>query len=317
MAKPRGLYVIQAPAQCSIFESGRMMYECIRRSTSFDLDYFEATAENQELDKTYDFYIFNFHHATMSWLNLENVKKLPGLKMTFVLEVLDGNPFVYCPRGVFDVYLPVDPTFVSSDPSVIGISRPLEDFQSVTSFDKQEIPVIGSFGFGTPGKGFEFVVDAVNKEFDRAKVRINIPFGTFTKVHGEDLPYRLAKLCKGMAKPGIDVEVTHDFMSSKELISWCEQNTLNCFLYNRYIPGLSATTDQAIVAGRPLAVSIDPTFRHVHKYLKPFPKRSLRQSIELSLPEVLKMREDWSSAKFLKTFEGILLSRGLITSEEA
>ena len=36
------------------------------------------------------------------------------------------------------------------------------------------IPIIGSFGFATLGKGFELVVDAVNKEFDEAVVRISM-----------------------------------------------------------------------------------------------------------------------------------------------
>ena len=96
-------------------------------------------------------------------------------------------------------------------------------------------------------------------------------------------------------------------MTKDELIEWCGHNTLNCFFYNRMQPGLSATTDQAISSGRPLAVSTNETFRHIHPYIRPYPFRTLKEAIELSQPEVLQMQRAWTRENFAKQFENLLM----------
>jgi hypothetical protein len=164
---------------------------------------------------------------------------------------------------------------------VYAFPRPLEIPSLVTPYRESSIPVIGSFGFATIGKGFELVVDAVNKEFDEAIVRINIPPSTYGddhywKIHKRNYGEYLSELCNKVAKRGVQVVITNEFLTKDQLIEWCSQNTLNCFLYNRNQPGLSATTDQAISSGRPLAISTNETFRHIQRYIKPYPFQSLR-----------------------------------------
>ena len=113
--------------------------------------------------------------------------KLPGFKVTFVLETLPNDPFVFCPSDDFDAYCALDPTMDIADKRVYAFPRPLEIPSREIIYRETSVPVIGSFGFATPGKGFELVVDAVNREFEEAVVRINIPPGTFT----EDIFYKL------------------------------------------------------------------------------------------------------------------------------
>ncbi|MFO0581857.1 MAG: methyltransferase domain-containing protein [Anaeromyxobacter sp.] len=310
--KPRGLFVNPKKAQCSIYESGRMMYECLLRSERYDLDWREIDQRDPKIQGGYDFYAFNYHHVTMGWLDLSTLARLgKAPRFTFVLEVNPGDPFVLCPKDRFDAYLPLDPSLVHPDPKVFPFPRPVEPAVKLAPYVEREVPVIGSFGFGTPGKGFELVVEAVNREFDRAKVRINIPPGTYADpftqiIHARSYPEYLGDLARAVAKPGVEVEVTHRFMGDQELIDWCGQNTLNCFLYNRDQPGLSATTDQAIASRRPLAVGTNPTFRHIHPYLRPYPYRSLKASIAESGPEVLQMGEDWAAERFAARFEEVL-----------
>ena len=107
-----------------------------------------------------------------------------------------------------------------------------------------------------------------------AVVRINIP-------QGKDVEpawkrrfklYLLKRSIEKVKNPGTEVRITEDYMTKPELITWCSQNTLNCFLYDRDLPGLAATTDQCIVSGRPLAVSDNETFRHILQYIKPYPE---------------------------------------------
>lgn len=301
----KGLFINTEKAVCSIHESGLMVYNCIKNSTVFTLEYFEISKDNLSIPASYDFYLFNYHFSTTGWLDTKSIKKLPGLKGTIVLEILPNDPFVYCSPFDFDFYCVLDPSMTLRHKKVFIFPRPLDAYQGELSNKTNETPVIGSFGFATKGKGFEHVVAAVNKEFDKAIVRINIPHGTYTDL-SHNYAKELAKKCKALAKPGIDVKVTHDFMSKVELIKWCRENTLNCFLYDRDMPGLAATTDQAITSERPLSVSDNPTFRHITKYLKPYPKQSLRESIQSSADIVRKMKMDWSSESFCSLFEKML-----------
>ncbi len=315
--KPHGIFVNVPRANCSIYESGRMVYDCLVLSDRYVLEYIEIDAYARDLPNSFDFYAFNYHHVRMSWLETRSIQKLPGLRLTFVLETLPNNPFVLCPSEDFDVYCALDPTMDVADKRVYAFPRPLETVSFQPPEREPAIPIIGTFGFATRGKGFELVVDAVNQEFDKAIVRINLPPSPFAHkprsfFPRKDFAERLSDLCKKSAKKGIEVIITRDYLTKPELIRWCAENTLNCFLYDRNQPGLSATTDQAIVSGRPLAVSSNQTFRHIHPYITPYPAQNLRDAIRTSPGQVKKMQEDWSPKKFAARFEQVLGDAGVL-----
>jgi hypothetical protein len=301
----RGIFINNRKAQDSIYESGLMVFNCLKLSNQYTLDYLEIDIDQRKVPLGYDFYFFNYHPSTMSWLDTSKLKKLPGLVLTMVLEVLPNDPFVLCPDNHFHGYCVIDPTMKLKNKRVFPFPRPLEKISNIPPYVEKEVPVIGSFGFATRGKGFQHVVDAVNREFENAVVRINIPFGDFVP-DSEKYAQYLAGLCRERAKRGIDVLVTHEYMSKEQLINWCAKNTLNCFLYDRNMPGLAATTDQAIVAGRPLAVSQNETFRHILQYLPPYPQWSLKESIERSPELINKMLAEWSPENFAKRFSEVL-----------
>ncbi|MCC7306309.1 MAG: FkbM family methyltransferase [Acidobacteria bacterium] len=304
--KLKGLFINNVKAQCSIYESGKMVYDCLVPSERYSLDYTEITRTSLELPAGYDFYFFNHHFERWYWLDTSKIKSIvPGVVMTLVLEVSPNDPFVFCSPDDFDAYIVVDPTLKIRKQGVYAFPRPLETARGSAALPAHDIPVIGSFGFGTPGKGFEHVVDAVNREFDRAIVRLNIPRASYWDQDGS-IGAAMAKMCMDRANPGIDVIVTHDFMSKEELIDWCRANTLNCFLYDRNLPGLAATTDQAITAGRPMITSKNDTFRHIQKYIKPFPYQTLRQAIERTPANIAELQHDWSPQKFRERFETVL-----------
>ena len=304
--KLAGLFINCIEAQDSIFESGKMVFECLSGSAKYTLDYIEISPENLKVSAGYDFYFFNYHLITMSWLDTKSIGKLlPGVKMTMVLEVSPNDPFVLCSPDDFDVYCVLDPTLNISQENVYAFPRPLEVFKDQEIYETKAVPVIGSFGFATSGKGFEHVIDAVNREFEQAVVRLNIPFAAYADGGGK-YAAQLGRMCQERAKNGVEVIVTHDFMTKTELIKWCGQNTINCFLYDRNMPGLAATTDQAISSGRPLIISKNNTFRHIQKYVKPFPYQSLREAIENTPRQVAEMQRDWSPQKFRERFEEVL-----------
>lgn len=304
ISKIKGLFVNNKKAQDSIYESGVMVFDCLKLSDKITIDYIEVSIEERSIALGYDFYFFNYHPSTMSWLDTKSLKKIGKPVIAMVLEVLPGDPFVMCPENHFNAYCVLDPSLRSKNSSVFSFPRPLEKV-NVKAYEEKDVPVIGSFGFATKGKGFHHVVESVNKEFDKAIIKINIPFGHFVP-DSEDYARFIGKLCKEKAKDGIDVRVTHDYMTKPQLIEWCAENTLNCFLYDRNMPGLAATTDQAIASGRPLAVSQNDTFRHILSYLAPYPAWSLKRSIEESAPLVEQMQKDWEPRNFALKFENLV-----------
>lgn len=310
----KGLFINNKKAKDSIHESGYMAYQCLKLSAKYDLDYIEVDEQHREIQTGYDFYFFNYHPITMRWLATDQLKGKLKNVITMILEVAPGDAFVLCPENDFDIYCALDPTIISKG-NLYAFPRPLEKIDFQIPVVKNEIPVIGSFGFATTGKGFEHVVEAVNREFERALIKINIPYGDFVP-DSKEYSEKLSALCKELAKPGIEVRITHDFMCKQDLIKWCAANDLNCFLYDRHMPGLAATTDQAIVSGRPLSVSDNDTFRHITVYLPPYPAFSLKDSLEKSPEIILKIHEDWCPQKFAARFGKILDENGIEEGEQ-
>lgn len=305
MNKPRGLFLNPSLAQCGIYESGRMIFECLAKSDRYTIDYVEVDESHREIGSSYEFYAFNYHNITMAWLDTKQLGLLKAPKITFVLEVSPGNPFVYCSPDDFDAYCVIDPTLRPAAPRVYAFPRPIEKAQSELVATTEKRTIIGTFGFATIDEGFERVVAAVSDEFEQAIVRINIPFATYadeSRAYANELGAR----CLSMMRDGLEVVVTHDYFDKQELVAWCQQNTLNCFLYRPNTPGLAATTDQAVSSGRPLAVSSNDTFRHLLSYIRPYPLWSLRESIAYSREAVLRMQQDWSQEKFAQHFERVL-----------
>jgi hypothetical protein len=302
----KGLFLNTGEAVCSIYESGRMCYESLCLSESYTLDYIELSSENREIDLSYDFYVFNYHFVRMEWLDTQYVKRLPGFKMTIVLEVSPNDPFACVSQDDFDAYIVLDPTCEHPQQNAYAFSRPLDrPLDSVLKYDNKTVPVIGTFGLSFSDKGFDEVVEAVDKEFDEALIRINIPESEHVSQKEFD---DYSKYLKSLStKDKVRVETTRHYFDKDGLINWCAENTLNIFLYNRRIGnGLSATTDQAISSGRPLAVSTNPTFRHIHRYITPYPYWSLKKTIESGAALIGQIQRDWSASNFARQFEMVL-----------
>jgi len=296
----KGIFYNSQSASCSIYESGLMCYKSLTLSPLYDIEYSEQQSPLNHDD--YDFIVINHHPVVNRWI--EDYTYTLRNKKTFgiVTEVgHDGHIMPYTPL-IFDNYIILDPTVIDTPP-VFGFSRPLELYENSTYHHKDI--VIGSFGFPTVDKNWEEIVYRAKNEFSKAHVRFNIPFATYVPYSKSEVD-RIRTSCESIIQnSGITLEITSTYFSKQELVDWCSQNTINVFLYNRNMTGLSATTDQAIIAERPLLVSQNPTFRHILQYLHPYPK-SITEAIETTLPAVQQMKKDWSPYMFTKKFENIL-----------
>jgi hypothetical protein len=262
--------------------------------------------EEHVFDNSYDFAIVNQHYWVNNWVTPEMVIQFKKPVYCIVTEVTsDENPTAMSP-DFYTGYLVLNPV-VKESTRVHAFCRPLEAF-TPPQFISTEVPIIGSFGFATDGKKWHQIVEQVNSEFDRAIVRFNIPQGTYVQSHIHEANIRdIRELSqRAITKPGIMLEITHKEMTKTELIEWCAHNTINVFFYYRNTCGMSAVTDQAISSGRPLLVTTDPTFRHIHKYLRCYPEIGIRQAIAETGTGVKWMQKNWSSTAFVTKFENIL-----------
>jgi hypothetical protein len=303
----RGIFYNSKASLCSIWESGKMVYDCLSKSNLYKLDYSEDT----HLNYSYDFIVINQHFSVNNWLTNDMITKFNKPNFCIVTEVgLEDSPIKSSP-SYFDHYIVLDPT-VRETNRIHPFGRPLEEFNELITNEDTRIRV-GTFGFATPGKDFHKIIECVNNEFDEADVIFNLPKATHVPQHTHNIIMNEFYInCKKLKlKPGIKVLVTQNILTKKEIVEFCKKNTINCFLYKRshmYSCGLAAVTDQAILSEKPLLVSDDITFRHIHKYIDYYPNIGLKEAIEKTKMGVLQMKQDWSSANFLEKFEKILIN---------
>ena len=324
------LLINTRPAQCSIYQSGKMIYDSIKDSESLKIDYCEIqeldilnlhrgiVVINNKFKADYDYYIFNYHPYTMRSIERVNsalLKNLPGKKYCIILEMMQNNPIPVLKLGPmisddFDGYIVIDPTMKYPDERFHWFPRPLDISNANKNEKFNDIPIIGSFGYPTYDKGFHLIIDAASKEFEQSIVRINMPNATYGKL---EMHNQIVEECRirSINVKNVTVEITNKFMTDDELLDWCSENTLNCFFYYRNSTGgestgLAAATDQCIISGRPLALSDDVTFRHIHQYITPYPQRSLKESISISANEVKQIQQDWNFKKCQKRIQEIL-----------
>lgn len=296
----RGIFYNSAKAQCSIYESGLMCYNALKQSDKYILDY----TEEEVLYVDYDFAVFNHHIAVNNWMVNGSLNEFKGHKYCIVLEVGQGDDLMPLTPRIFDSYIVIDPSILDND-NVYGFPRPIENYE-VDEYVDRGYPIIGTFGFATDGKRWTEVVELAQNDFDVATVRINIPFATHVTDSWQRIQKIISDIKSCIKKPGIKVEITHNYMDKPELVKWCSRNTINYFPYYRNMHGLAAVTDQAISAKRPILTTPNPTFRHILKYIKPYPNISLKDAIEENYDGVIKMNNDWSTTSFYKKFESIM-----------
>ena len=310
------LYVNNKPSQCGVYEFGNKIGNLLTTSSKYNVKYTECSniSDLQLIIKDFvpNVVIYNYHPLTMSWLT--NFKRfiIPFNKKNKVINIGTIHE-VYqsladsLDNSFFDFFVAPDPTLLLKNEIVFKTGRliPL-----TPCFEKKhrQIPIIGSFGFGTNGKGFEKIVKLVEEQFDIAHIRLNIPYSSFLDKDGR-MALEISKRChQNISKKGLTLEVSHNYLSDKELIEFLRGNTLNLFLYEDMPErGISSAIDWAMASGKPFGVSSSRLFRHVHE-LKPsilVDDRSLQEIIDTDF-EKYNFYNDYSSDVILWEYENII-----------
>ena len=327
------LFVSHRPKQCGVYEFGRTIFHVISSSAKYD--FIKAECESlAELNKAIVQHsplviIYNYHPSVLPWLctkiskgvyrnNLAgNAAVQIGIIHEITQQVADtatgyGNKYITGPsqkklNSLFDFYIAADPTLLLKNPLVYKTGRLIPQY--IKNSNQPAITTIGSFGFATPKKGFEKLVQKVHDEFDEAVIRLNMPSADFVDSDGRNARLVADNCRKLITKPGIKLEVSHQFMKDEELLDFLAANSMNVFLYEDMEGrGISSTVDNALAVKRPIAVSRSPMFRHI---LQARPSictddNSLKTILTNGFAPLVKIAADWTAENLKWEYERIL-----------
>lgn len=260
----RVVFTSNPKRRCGVYEFGHSTFAALERSTKYRYVYeqFEESTTSEQFCERIAAHqpvavIHNWHPFTMPWLSDDVLvalhRRCPHVRHAMIVHDVPA-PFHFSDGAIFN-----DPTH-QAGPGEYVVSRRLFPRPEPTT---DPGPVIGSFGFGLNGKGFQRIIDCVNAEFDHATVRLHIPGSDYCDKKGSQ-KRRVIDQCRAAAKPGINVEISSDYLDTPAMLDWLAGNAVNCFFYDDFPGrGISSVIDFALSARRPIAITRSDMFRHV------------------------------------------------------
>lgn len=306
----RVLQINHSDEQCGVYQFGKRFGNLASRSKIIDYIYAEVDNADQFIkvrdELNPDYIIYNWYPVTMSWLTDEMITSQPSIGHWFIFH--DG--FV---RSIYDGYLfsgqgEKDAHALRIEPfrSYI-LPRPLFDYEG--TYQENDIPTIGSFGFGGWQKGFPDLVTLVGETFTEAVLNINMTFAYFGDREGTETR-KIAAMCRELnIYDGLELNISHEFRSDKETLDFLAGNDLNVFLYYASNEGLSSVTDYALSVNRPIAITNDMMFRHIVNDEIIIENNSLIDIMEKGIEPIRHLKEAWSTENFVKEFDSLFIER--------
>jgi hypothetical protein len=299
---------------CGVFQFGKRVAQLASRSTKVEYIYRvvnSAKEYHQILSEERPHYIlYNWYPVTMRWLSDDMIRHYKWVRHYFMFH--DGHIRAvydkYVFFGAFDIVegLDVHPTPVNIDHSKrVMLPRPLFDYEN--TYEKNEIPHIGSFGLGGWHKGFPELVTLVGETFDEAVLTIRMPFAFYGDEHGVEAKKIAAKCVEVNTNPDIQLNLTHEFINDLEMLDFLAKNDINVFLYGANHPGLSSVIDYALSVNRPLAITNSAMFRHIIKDEILVEKNSLVEILDRGIAPLEEFYDRWSTDKFVEALDALFI----------
>lgn len=262
------LFVSHRGERCGVWQFGWRLFHVLSHDPQIHWRY----AECADLDELLavaaagppDLILCNYHPFTLAWAAEGGIERTGAVVFSVFHEGHQAAADALGP-GPFDFLLCPDPTLLPRNPMALPVPRFIPPLLSPAP-PPPEIFTVGSFGFATPGKGFERLCHLVNQECDAARIRINIPFHDSEVMAPRARMAEITAACRdAITKPQIALEITHDFLEESALLAFLGGNAINAFLYDEALGrGLSSCIDYSLACGRPIAVSRSSMFRHLH-----------------------------------------------------
>ena len=327
------LFVSHSNKRCGVYQFGKNVFATVRKSEKYRFQWVECDSLSMLHIALDDFkpdvIIYNYHPTTMPWVSKKigpslvwsNITGINAIQIGIIHEVTQGvadtatnyrNSLLFRKQHqllnvLFDFYIAADPTLFLKNPFVFKTGRLIPQY--INKFSIPQIPTIGSYGFGTPNKGFEKIIEKVQEEFDEAIIRINIPFAEFGDKNGTNA-LQIAENCRSLLKKeGLKLHITHEFLEDNELLDFLAQNSINVFLYeDNSGRGLSSAIDNALSVQRPICISGSIMFRHVLNIVPEVSteSNSLKHLIESGIDILKPLLDEWNYKNLCWDYERIL-----------
>ncbi len=304
------LFVSHKERRCGVYQFGRNIADALRKSKKYSFIYAECSGVKEFLSFVDSVMpaaiIYNYYPSTLPWLKRKDIRKIKVPHIGMIHEVTQqaaDSADVY----FFQYHIAPDPTLFLKNPIVYKTGRLVPKY--LNSYDLPEIPTIGSFGFGTAGKGFERLISTVQEEFDEARIRLHIPFAAFGDSDGSEAR-AIAERCKKLiSKPGIELLLSHDFLSHEQLLDFLAKNSINAFFYEENQGrGISSVIDYALAVQRPIAITKSHMFRHIYSTCPSIciEDGKLREIMGNGFEPLLQNCREWNEENLIWDYERIM-----------
>jgi len=298
--------------QCGVHQFGKQIFAAISRSSQFNFIYCEVAHPSDVRDAVLQYdpaaVLINFHPATIGWIAGWPLWSLQ-VPTIGIMHEMTAALAERTDDTLFDYYIYHDPSAKLRNPRFFTAGRLIGE--AVESAPAPSRVTIGSFGFATAGKGFEAVAARAHAEFDDCLIRFNIPSSDFSDKDGSEA-HRVADRCRSIIyKPGIDIEITHDFMDLQDVKAFLAGNSLNAFFYDEQSErGISSAIDVALAARRPIAARHTSMVRHLFDAQPSIfiEERSLREIVESGLSPLQPYIDRWTADNMQAEYGNIVSS---------
>jgi hypothetical protein len=305
------LFINGTQKQCGVYQYGLRLSKLI--ALQFNVDYREVQSPADYIragqESAAPHVIVNYHASVFPWMQLHH-EQAPKIYFYLYHEsnVLRGvrrNRLINTdPLDAHKVGFPLPrPLGIQSAGGLTTLPRrPLETVL--------QCPIVGSFGFGFHHKNFDKVVCLVQEQFDTAIIKIRMPYAFYGDADGHQARM-VAETCRRLvSKPGIQLEISHDFLSTdEELCVFLSKNDLNIFLYDSGPDrGCSSVIDFALCVNRPIAISNSFMFRHIYSDAICVDKTPLRDILSAPILPHDAFLEKWSPNELNNAIYTILSS---------
>jgi hypothetical protein len=308
------LFINHGKQACGVYQIGKRIADFLAQSRKYNIVYAEV-ANPEELAAAANSHqarglIYNYYPETLPFLNnliTDQVRKF-GLAQFGIIHDPMELRFIKIVEAMFDAWIVHDETNPIISAMKFMTCRP------VPRTDPPPPPparfTVGSHGFGVgPWKVFHWIVEAVNKEFDDALIRINIGKAAFGDVGGASATMWDEKCRRKITKPGIELQLTHDFFpTEQDLIRFLQGNTVNMYFHRDVdvIAGPAGSADLAIASRRALVVNDNYMYRHISIELGCYGVGEKLVDLCNNQDKVANLYERWSPQKIIADYERML-----------
>lgn len=312
------LFLNHKVKQCGVYQYGLRFHEILNQSNIHTYIYCEVANITEYYDaintyKDCHTILYNYHSSTMPWLRANTIQKKvkniaivhesPGHIFDIVLSLNPESQLEhYLPRPIYENV----PDLLRANPISTQV---ISEFIMTPTLDNEinNTPIFGSFGFGFEFKGFDKIVELINKNYDTAIIKFVIPTAFFDP-HAQTRYTALYNQCIAKnTKPGIKVYITNEFFTNTDLLHFLSSNTANIFLYDMlHGRSISSAVDYALSVKKPLIISDSCMFRHIYKdSICPY-KTPIRECIANSLTLVNTYCDKFSNINLINKINNIM-----------